>query len=85
LLRFNGDFKEEFHNKNGGKDELRIPVEKRRDLKGNWIDAMRGNDSLRCNVELGAATMVAIKMAVESYRQRKSFAWDAQNEKMVPA
>jgi predicted dehydrogenase len=84
-LRFNGEFKEEFRAKNDGKDEARIAVEKRRDLKGNWIDVMRGKDSLRCNVELGAATMVAIKMAVESYRQRKTLAWDAKNEKVVPA
>lgn len=83
LLRFNGDFKEEFKLKNDGKEEIRIATEKKRDLKGNWIDVMRGKDTLRCNVELGAATMVAIKMAVESYRQRKTLAWDAQNEKVV--
>jgi predicted dehydrogenase len=85
LLRFNGDFKEEFRAKNEGKEELRMPVERGRDLKGNWIDVMRGNGALRCNVELGAATMVAIKMAVESYRQRKTLAWNSQSEKMVPA
>ncbi len=85
LLKFNGEFKDEFRAKNDGKDELRLPIEKKRDLKGNWIDVMRGKDTLRCNVELGAATMVAIKMAVESYRQRKTFAWDAQNEKVVAA
>jgi len=85
LLRFNGDFKEEFHAKNDNKDELRLPIEKKRDLKGNWFDVMRGKDTLRCNVELGAATMVAIKMAVESYRQKKTLAWDAKNEKVVPA
>jgi hypothetical protein len=62
---------------------MRLAVEKKRDLKGNWIDVMRGKDSLRCNVELGAATMVAIKMAVESYRQRKTLLWDAANEKVV--
>jgi predicted dehydrogenase len=83
LLRFNGDFKEEFKASNDGKEEMRIAIEKKRDLKGNWIDVMRGKDTLRCNVELGAATMVAIKMAVESYRQRKTLAWDAQNEKVV--
>lgn len=83
LLRFNGDFKEEFKSKNDGKEETRLAVEKKRDLKGNWIDVMRGKDTLRCNVELGAATMVAIKMAVESYRQRKTLLWDAANEKVV--
>jgi predicted dehydrogenase len=84
-LRFNGDFKEEFRAKNEGKDELRIPVAKPRDLKGNWLDAIRQKDTLRCNVELGAATMVAIKMAVESYRQRKTLAWDAKSERVMPA
>lgn len=83
LLRFNGDFKEEFKSKNDGKEEARLATQKKRDLKGNWIDAMRGKDTLRCNVELGAATMVAIKMAVESYRQRKTLVWDAANEKVV--
>lgn len=82
-LRFNGDFKEEFKEKNGGKEELRIPVEKRRDLKGNWFDAIRGKDSVRCNVELGASTMVAIKMAVESYRQRKTLVWNSKTEKVT--
>lgn len=83
LLRFNGDFKEEFRSKNEGKEELRLSAQKGRDLKGNWIDVMRGKDTLRCNVELGTATMVAIKMAVESYRQRKTLLWDAKNEKVV--
>src|SRR5213075_2745076 len=83
LLRWNGDFKEEFKAKNDGKEETRLATEKKRDLKGNWIDVMRGKDTLRCNVELVAATMVAIKMAVESYRQRKTLTWDAQNEKVI--
>jgi hypothetical protein len=38
---------------------------------------------LHCNVELGTATMVAIKLAVESYRQRKVMNWDAKTEKVV--
>ena len=71
--------------KNDGKDEVHLTVEKKRDLKGNWIDAIREKDTLRCNVELGTATMVAIKMAVESYRQRKTLAWDSKSEKVVPA
>jgi hypothetical protein len=39
--------------------------------------------ALHCNAELGAATMVAIKLAVESYRQRKTMIWDAKKEKVV--
>jgi hypothetical protein len=60
-------------------------VEPRRDLEGNWIDAMRGKGTVFCNVELGCATMVAIKLAVESYRQRKAMLWDAEKEKVVTA
>lgn len=84
-LKFNGDFKEEFHAKNGGKEEASLAVANGRDLKGNWFDAIRGKDSLRCNVELGTSTMVAIKMAVESYRQRKTMVWDAKTEQVVVA
>jgi predicted dehydrogenase len=82
-FRFNAGFDKEFADRNGGKDEVRIPVEPRRDLEGNWIDAMRGQGPLHCNVDLGCATMVAIKMAVESYRQSKTLLWDAKNEKVV--
>lgn len=84
-LRFNGDFMPEFLAKNEDKEDARIPVEKRRDLEGNWIDAMRGRAEVFCNVELGCATMVAIKMAVESYRQKKTMLWDARNEKVTAA
>jgi hypothetical protein len=40
---------------------------------------------LNCNVELGASTMVAIKMGVESFRQRKTMLWDAEKERIVHA
>jgi predicted dehydrogenase len=51
----------------------------------NWLDAIRGKGKPNCNVELGCATMVAIKMGVESYRQSKTFLWDAKGEKMTTA
>jgi predicted dehydrogenase len=82
-LRFNGDFKEEFKAKNDGKEEARLPLKARRDMVGNFLDAVRGTATLNCNVELGAATMVAIKLGVESYRQRKTMTWDAKAEKVV--
>ena len=44
---------------------------------------IRGKGTLHCNVELGAATMVAIKLGVESYRQRKTMPWDALTEKVL--
>ena len=84
-MKFNGEFMNEFMAKNGGKEDAVIPVEPRRDLEGNWIDAMRGKGAVYCNVDLGCATMVAIKMAVESYRQRKAMLWDAEKEKVVTA
>lgn len=83
VLRWNGDFKEEFKAKNDGKEEARLPIRQRRDLEGNFIDVLRGKDRLACNADLGCATMVAIKMAVESYRQSKTFLWDAKAEKVV--
>lgn len=83
LLRYNGDFKEEFKAKNGGKEETRLETKPRRDQVGNFVDVVRGKGTLHCNVELGAATMVAIKMGVEAYRQRKTLTWDARAEKVV--
>ena len=82
LLKFNGDFKEEFKAKNDGKEEVRLPVKPRRDMVGNFLDVIRGTGTLHCNVELGAATMVAIKLGVESYRQRKTMTWDAKKERV---
>ena len=75
------DFKDEFKAKNEGKEELKLAVEPRRDLENNWIDVMRGKSALQCNEDLGCATMVAIKMAVESYRQHKTLLWDAERKR----
>jgi predicted dehydrogenase len=83
ILRANGDFGPEFRAKNDGKPEARLPHGPRRDMVGNFLDVIRGGGPLHCNVELGAATMVAIKMAVESYRQRKTMTWSAALEKVV--
>ena len=85
LLKVNGPYAEEFKAKNGGKEEVRLPVKERRDLEGNFIDVLRGKDKLACNVDLGCSTMVAIKMAVESYRQQKTMFWDAKREKVRTA
>jgi len=77
------EFKEEFKAKNDGQEEMRLPVKPRRDLEGNFIDVLRGKDKLACNAELGCATMVAIKMAVESYRQKKTMIWNAKKERVM--
>jgi predicted dehydrogenase len=84
-LRVNGDFAREFSEKNGGKTDLRIPLQPRQDLVGNFIDVLRGKATLQCNAELGAATMVAIKMAVDAYRQNKTLLWDARRERVRTA
>ena len=82
-LKVNGPYAEEFKAKNDGKEESRIPVKQRRDLEGNFIDVLRGKDKLACNADLGCATMIAIKLAVESYRQRKTMIWDSSSERVV--
>ena len=84
-LKVNGPYAEEFKAKNDGKEEARLPLKPRRDLEGNFIDVLRGQGALHCNAELGCATMIAIKMAVESYRQRKTMRWDARREKVRTA
>src|SRR6185503_10146934 len=53
VLKWNGDFKDEFKAKNNGEEETTIPLSPRRDLENNWIDAMRGNGPVHCNVDLG--------------------------------
>ncbi len=82
-LKVNGPFAREFSAANDGKTELRIPVQPRRDQVGNFVDVIRGGGTLHCNAELGAATMVAIKMAVESYRQGRTMHWDEAKERVV--
>ncbi len=83
VLRANGEMKADFKAKNGGKEEAKLAIESRRDLVGNLLDVIRGKGTLQCNVELGTATMVAIKMAVDSYRQKKTLTWDAKTERVV--
>jgi len=83
LLRANGEMGEEFKAKNDGKLETRIPLTPKRDLVGNFLDTIRGKGALFCNAELGCATMVAIRMGVESYQRRCTLRWDAKREKVV--
>ena len=46
---------------------------------------LRGKDKLAYNADLGCATMVAIKMAVESFRQSKTMLWISKEEKVTVA
>ncbi len=81
-----GTYRDKFHEMNGGYDRIIAPpTGNYRDMEGNFIDVIRQGGKLNCNVDLGATTMVAIKMAVEAYRQSKTFLWDPQKEKMVTA
>lgn len=66
-----------------GGASLTIKGEARRDHVGNFLDAVRGKAPLACNIDLGASTMVAIKMGVEAYRKNKVMLWDAKAERVV--
>ncbi|HEY1602873.1 MAG TPA: Gfo/Idh/MocA family oxidoreductase [Pirellulales bacterium] len=83
VLKVNSEFADEFKAANGGLTEVKLEPKPRRDMKGNFVDCIRGQATLNCNAKLGAATMVAIKLAVESYRQSKMMRWDAQKECVV--
>jgi predicted dehydrogenase len=85
VLTGQGEYMSEFRERNDGYDSMIIHAENGRDLEGNFIDVIRQGGRLFCNVDLGCTTMIAIKMAVESYRQNKTFLWDAEKEKVVTA
>jgi predicted dehydrogenase len=83
VLRANGDFTEEFKAANGGQTETKLTRNHRPDQVGNFLGVVRGEGTLHCNAELGCNTMIAIKLGVESYRQRKTMLWDPQNERLA--
>jgi hypothetical protein len=85
VLTGQGEYMSEFRERNDGYDSMIIHAENGRDLEGNFIDVIRQGGRLFCNVDLGCTTMIAIKMAVESYRQNKTFLWDTEKEKVVTA
>ena len=82
VLTGNGPFVSDFREKNDGYNQVILHSEITRDLEGNFIDVIRKGGRLHCNVDLGCTTMVAIKMAVESYRQGKTMFWDTEKEKV---
>jgi len=51
----------------------------------NLHNAIRSNEPLRCDVQLGFYGLVACLMGVESYRQKKYMAWDARRQRAAPA
>lgn len=82
-LRKNGEFEPEFKAKNNDQIEARLETKPRPDMVGNFISVIRNGGPLNCNVDLGASTMVTIKLAVESYRQKKTMQWDAEHERVI--
>ncbi len=70
-----GEMKEIVHQKTGGED---IALHHR-----NLMRAIRVNEPLRCNCELGYYGVVACQMGVQSWRMRKYALWDARRERIV--
>lgn len=46
----------------------------------NFFDCMRTGKETNCSFELGYRVSIACRMAVESYRQRRTVRWDPQRE-----
>jgi predicted dehydrogenase len=65
------------HKKTGGED---ITLHHR-----NLQNAIRGGEALKCDVMLGYYGVVAVRLAVESYRKSKYMKWDARREKGIEA
>jgi predicted dehydrogenase len=49
----------------------------------NFLDCVRSGKETNCPFELGFRVAVACRMAVDSYRQKKTVRWDAQQETIV--
>lgn len=52
-------------------------------LVQDWLKSIRTRKPCVCDAELGYRTMAAIAMAVEAYRQRKTFHFDASRQTMT--
>lgn len=49
----------------------------------NFLDALRAGKEPSCPFEVGFRTAIACRMAVESYRQKKTIRWDPAREEIV--
>jgi len=85
LLTGNGDYVDEFRQKHGGYNKVSPNVTPMEDMHENFFSVIREGGQLNCGVEQGTSTMVAIKMAVESYRQNKTMLWDAEKQQITSA
>ncbi len=65
------------HTKTGGED---ITLHHR-----NLHEAIRSNAPLKCDVMLGYYGVVAVRLAIESYRRSKYMKWDGRREKGIAA
>jgi len=88
-LTGNGEYKPDFQAANNGQNEVTLPATGERggdysDMHRSFLSAIRNGGDPCCNVELATATMVAIKLGVESYRQGKMMQWDSEKD-MVKA
>jgi predicted dehydrogenase len=74
--RLFGEGKSEIvHVKTGGED---IALHHR-----NLQEAIRNGAALKCDVHLGYHTVVAVGMAVQSYRKQRYMRWDPRREKAI--
>ena len=74
-LNRDGSKQEITHKKTGGEDILLH----HRNLQA----AIRDGAALKCDVMTGYYGVVAVRMAIESYRKRKYVAWDARRERAI--
>jgi predicted dehydrogenase len=51
----------------------------------NLQNAIRNGDALKCDVMTGYYAIVAVRMAVDSYRKSRVMKWDARREKVIAA
>lgn len=49
----------------------------------NFLDCIRQGGEVNCPFEVGYRTSIACRMAVESYRQKRTIRWDAQREELA--
>jgi hypothetical protein len=49
----------------------------------NFIDSIRGTAQPNCPFDVGFRVSIACRMAVESYRQKRTVRWDPAREEIV--
>jgi hypothetical protein len=81
-------FRKKFQEK-AGKAELRIEAEPsdlnviRVNHARNFFDCMRSRKKPVLHADLAYRAMVPIRLAADSYRQRRMFAWDPKAERLA--